>query len=117
MGSKRSSQTDKASPVKRPTTWTGSARSADRPGVDGVMDSRARIGVLVVAMVLVTAAVIAADFAFGALSGSSATAAPTPTPAVTPVQVGMVVQGRGGQWTNVTADQLADMLTLIQKSR
>jgi phage shock protein E len=75
------------------------------------MDPRARIALLIVAMVLVTAAVIAADFAFGALSGSGATAAPATTPAGTPAQVGVVVQGTGGHWTNVNANQLADMLT------
>jgi rhodanese-related sulfurtransferase len=66
----------------------------------------------VVVLVLIAAVVIATDFVFGTISGgSAATATPTATPAAVSSQVGVVVQGKGGHWTNVTADQLAGMLT------
>ena len=73
-----------------------------------------RVALLVVVLVLAAAVVIATDFVFGAISngsGSTATATPTAAPAATSSQTGVLVQGRGGQWTNVTADQLAQMMT------
>jgi rhodanese-related sulfurtransferase len=72
------------------------------------MDTRARIGLLIVALALIAAVVIAADFAFSAIAGSGAAAG---TPVATSAQMGIDVPGRGGHWTNVTPDQLAQMLT------
>jgi rhodanese-related sulfurtransferase len=75
-----------------------------------------RVALLVVVLLLAAVVVIAADFVFGALSNGSGTAGPTASPSATAVApattapVGVVVQGKGGQWTNVTADQLAGML-------
>jgi hypothetical protein len=73
------------------------------------MDSRARIAVLIVLMILVTIAVIAADFAFGAIFGGGATPVPTASSAGTPAQVGSAVQSRDGSWMNVGANQLVDL--------
>ena len=73
-----------------------------------------RLALLVGVLVLIAAVVIATDFVFGAISNGSGTAAsatPTATAAATSSQIGVVVQGNGGHWTNVTADQLAGMLT------
>jgi rhodanese-related sulfurtransferase len=72
------------------------------------------VALLVIVLVLAAAVVIATDFVFGAISNGSGTAAsatPTATPAATSSQIGVVVQGNSGHWTNVTADQLAGMLT------
>ena len=53
---------------------------------------------------------IGADLIFGAISNGSGSTAATATPAATSSQIGVVVQGRGGHWTNVTPDQLAQMM-------
>jgi rhodanese-related sulfurtransferase len=63
-----------------------------------------RIAVVVLAVVVVVITVIAADVIFGAVtngSGSGSSAAP---------QGQWVEQGRGGSWTDVSADRLAEML-------
>jgi phage shock protein E len=67
--------------------------------------------------VLVAVVVVAADFVFGAVSNGSGSAGLTAAPSAsatapaTSNQVGVVVQGKGGYWTNVSADQLAGMMT------
>jgi rhodanese-related sulfurtransferase len=62
-------------------------------------DRRARIGLVLVALILASVVVIGADFVIGSISnGGSAAAGET------------VVQGQGGHWTNVTPDRLAQML-------
>jgi phage shock protein E len=74
----------------------------------------ARAGVLIVAVIVVVLVVLAADFVFGSIFGTGATSAASVAPAATPagsaVELGVVVQGQGGHWTNVTPDQLAQML-------
>lgn len=107
-----------------PAGRTGSGSAASRPALP--TDTRARIGLLVVAIVLVSVAVIGADFVIGAISNQNAGSSPTSTPvassspvagssetagvAASPTQFGVVVQGNGGHWTNVSPDQLAQML-------
>jgi rhodanese-related sulfurtransferase len=96
----------------RPTAGPATKRDRNRKAVGsprpGPVSDRARLGLLLVAIVLITLVVIGADFVFGALSGSSGgSQVATPTPAT---QVGVTVQGRGGSWTNVTPDGLAQML-------
>ena len=81
------------------------ASSRSRPALPA--DGRARLALLVVVLVLAAAVVIGADFVFGAISKGNGNA----TPAAASSQIGVVVQGRGGHWTNVTANQLSDMLT------
>jgi rhodanese-related sulfurtransferase len=84
------------------------------------MDRRTRIGVIIVMLVLGALVVMATDFVFGALGGGASSpsnssgassAASAAVPAATPTQFGVVKQGVGGHWTNVSAGQLADMLT------
>ena len=102
---------------KRPAAAGG--RSAARaPGAAGTSESsltadrRAQLGILVVVILFVIAVVIASDFIFGALTGSTNSGAgPTATPTGASTQIGVVVPGQGGHWTNVSANQLADMLT------
>jgi rhodanese-related sulfurtransferase len=108
----------------------GSGRSvpaarSNRSGGGGILgsatqlDRRTQIGVIIVMLVLGGLVVMASDFVFGALGGSaspSATAsgagsAASAAAAATPTQLGVVKPGRGGHWTNVSAGQLADMLT------
>jgi rhodanese-related sulfurtransferase len=60
-------------------------------------DRRARIGLLVAVLVLAAAAVLGADFAFGAIWGGSSQGNPT-------------AQSAQSNWTNVSANQLAEML-------
>jgi rhodanese-related sulfurtransferase len=71
------------------------------------LDRRAQIGLLIVALILVSVVVIGADYIFSAVAGGGS-ASPTGGPSAS--QFGVVVQGNGGHWTNVNPDQLAGML-------
>lgn len=106
-------------PGSRPNRSGGAA-----PNSGTQLDRATKIGVIVVMLILGALVVMATDFVFGVLDGgssrSSATAAgatpagataSNPGAVATPTQLGVVVPGRGGQWTNVSAGQLADMLT------
>jgi rhodanese-related sulfurtransferase len=73
------------------------------------MSLRARIGLLIVSLVVVAVAVLSAEFVFDRLSKGGG-ANPTATATAGPSQFGIVVQGQGGHWTNVSPDQLAAML-------
>ena len=72
------------------------------------MDRRAQIGVLIVALILVGVVVIGADFVLGAISGPGTAPSATPsatssaTPSASPTPFGVVVPGKGGDWTNVS---------------
>jgi phage shock protein E len=123
---KQSQGTDRAAGRRTGTGQSVPAARANRP--DGAasnagtkLDRRTQIGVIVVMMILGGLVVMATDFVFGAFGGgsspsatssgaSSAAATSTAGPAATPTQLGIVVPGRGGQWTNVSAGQLAEML-------
>jgi rhodanese-related sulfurtransferase len=70
---------------------------------------------IVVVLILASVVVIGADWAIGAVFGGP-TASPTAsgqTAAESPTatQFGVIVPGTGGHWTNVSADQLDNMLT------
>jgi rhodanese-related sulfurtransferase len=54
--------------------------------------------------------VIAADFVISAISHQGGGSSQTGTPAASSSQFGVVIQGNGGHWTNVSPDQLAQML-------
>ncbi len=71
---------------------------------------RAQIGLLIVAIVLVSVVVIIADAVFGAIANQGGGSVQTATPVASPSQLGVVIQGRGGHWTDVSPDQLAQML-------
>jgi phage shock protein E len=62
-------------------------------------------------LILGALVVMATDFVFGALDEGSSPSATSSGPAATPTQLGVIRQGVGGHWTNVSAGQLADMLT------
>ena len=107
---------------------SGANRVAGGPRPQGAQppDSRARLGIVIVAVILVSIVVILADVVIGAISGTGTGGTPisaaTPTPAATPTAlvrtgptatnggVGVVVPGKGGSWTSVSPDQLAAML-------
>ncbi|MGD0121530.1 MAG: rhodanese-like domain-containing protein [Candidatus Limnocylindrales bacterium] len=93
---------------RRSTGGTVVASSPSRPAL--FADGQARLVLLVAVLVLAAAVVIGADLIFGAISNGSGSTAATATPAATSSQIGVVVQGRGGHWTNVTPDQLAQMM-------
>jgi rhodanese-related sulfurtransferase len=97
----------------------GAARTQappERPGF--ATDRRAQLALLVVVMILVAIVVIGSDFVIGAVTGGSGQATPTGTATATatvataagPTQFGVIKPGIGGHWTNVSADQLAQML-------
>ena len=72
-------------------------------------DPRARIGFLIVTLLLIAVVVIGADFVLGAISGAGT--ASSAAPSASPTPFGVVVPGdNGGHWTNVSPDQLAQML-------
>jgi len=79
-----------------------------RPADYRQMDRRAQIGVLIVALILVGVVVIGADFILGAVSGQGTAPSATPsatssaTPSASPTPFGVVVPGKGGDWTNVS---------------
>jgi rhodanese-related sulfurtransferase len=74
-----------------------------RPKATPVAPSRNRLYLAIAGGVLALLAVIAIGFV--ALSGVGSKAAPSLASGET------IVQGQGGQWTNVTPDRLAQMLT------
>jgi len=87
----------------------GQGREPAQP-VGGPPNRRAEIGLLIVVVLLVAVVVIGADLIFGAFAGQTGGSATTSTPPAGASQIGVVVPGRGGHWTNVTPDQLAQML-------
>jgi rhodanese-related sulfurtransferase len=54
--------------------------------------------------------VITADFVIGAITNQGGSSTSAPTPLASPSQFGVVVPAKGGYWTNVEPDQLAQML-------
>jgi phage shock protein E len=94
--------------TSRPTDRTSVGAVHSKPGL--TTDSRARIGLLVVAAVLVTIVVIVADLVIGAIANQGGRSSQSTPTAASSTLSGVVVQGRGGTWTNVSPDQLAAML-------
>ncbi len=89
-----------------------------RQGLGQLSDPRARIGILIVVLVLASVVVIGADFVLGAVINTG-DAGPSPTPTAAPsttgqaptaTQFGVVIQGDGGHWTSVSASRVAQML-------
>ena len=115
MTSKRRRQTGGSSRLAAPATSRATPAAASQNGALPA-GSRAQIGLIVVALILLSAVVIGADFIIGQIAGQGAGSAASPTPAAsaTPAasssQVGVVMPGRGGSWTNVQPDELARML-------
>ena len=77
------------------------------PGSQPFGDKRAQVALLLVVIIAVVIVVIAADLVFGSLPNTGSVA-PAGSPSST--QLGVVVQGDGGHWTNVSPNQLAQML-------
>jgi rhodanese-related sulfurtransferase len=104
------------SPGSTPGGRGPATSSSAQAGFAAPTSTAGRLALLVGILVLVAAVVIAADFVFGAISGGTGSAAPSSSPSATAAapatstQIGVVVQGKGGHWTNVTPDQLAGML-------
>ena len=109
MSSKRRRQSGGSGPQTRNPQISNPAQPAARQAVGTPADTRGRIGLLMVAIVLIAVVVIGADFVIGTLSGGGSSAQ-SGAPAASSSQPGVVVSGRGGHWTNVTPDQLATML-------
>ena len=121
MSSKKRSSGSARGSSGRPGSTSGARGPAASGSADSVSaaptSTAGTLALLVVVLVLIAAGVLAADFVFGAISNGNGSAGPTASPptatsaAATSSQVGVVVQGKDGHWTNVTADQLAAMLT------
>jgi rhodanese-related sulfurtransferase len=121
MSSKKRSSAAARGSSGRPRSTSGARGPATsgsaQAGFAAPTSTAGRLALLVVVLVLIAVVVIAADFVFGAISGGTGSAAPNSSPTATAAapatsnQIGVVVQGTGGHWTNVTADQLAGMLT------
>jgi rhodanese-related sulfurtransferase len=109
VSSKRRQRRSESSAMTGNRAGSNPARAATRPTGAPPTDRRARIGLLIVVIVLAAVVVIGADFIISAVTGSTGSSAAS-TPTANSAQVGVVVQGRGGHWTNVSADQLAQML-------
>lgn len=121
MSSKKRSNAASRGASGRPASTSGGrgqeTAGAAQAGLGAPTSTAGRLALLVGVLLLIAVVVIAADFVFGALSGGTGSAVPNASPTATGAagptsgQVGVVVQGNGGHWTNVTADQLAGMLT------
>lgn len=121
MSSKKRSNAASRGASGRPRSTSGASGPATsgsaQVGFPAPTSTAARLALLVGILVLIAVVVIAADFLFGAISGGTGSAASNSSPSATAAapattsQIGVVVQGKGGHWTNVTADQLAGMLT------
>ncbi|MGD0019439.1 MAG: rhodanese-like domain-containing protein [Candidatus Limnocylindrales bacterium] len=110
MGSKRRQRTGASDSAAVNRAGSNRGRQTPRPTAGKPADTRARIGLLIVAIVLVSVVVIGADVVIGAIGNQGGTSAQTGTPSAGSSQLGVVVPGRGGNWTNVDPDQLAQML-------
>ena len=89
MSSRRRKQRAAPREPDRSRATSGSAGGPARSTIATPIDRRARIGLLIVALVLATIVVIGVDFLFGAIGGNgspSATATPTATPTL-PVSI------------------------------
>jgi rhodanese-related sulfurtransferase len=84
--------------------------SPPRRGTTGGRDSLP-IAAIVVILLALAVVVIVADITFTWLAGGQTQAAQTTPSTANPTSFGVVVQGRGGSWTNVTPDQLDQMLS------
>ena len=96
MSARRHRQSGSATGPKNPARPDRTDISA-QPTDYQQMDRRVQIGVLIVALILVCAVVIGADFVLGAISGQEA--APSAAPSATPTRLGIVIPGNGGHWT------------------
>ena len=80
------------------------------PAPGPVRDRRVTVALLAAVMVLVAIVVIGADIFFGAMAGGGGSPSPRAATASVAIQPDVVVQGKGGYWTNVSTDRLAQML-------
>jgi rhodanese-related sulfurtransferase len=106
VSSKRRRQDSSSRPAYPPTA-AGSNRPGFLPSTGEPSDMRTRVAFIVVVAILVAIVVIAADLVLGAIAGTSGAAGPTganSSPAATSTTA------RATAWTNVGANQLADML-------
>jgi phage shock protein E len=115
MSAKRRGQAGRSGSSASSRARSNKIDAAARPTDSQQPGRRAQIGLLIVFLILISVVVIGADYILGAITGGGSSASPTGGPAATSVvpstsQFGVVVQGNGGHWTNVTPDQLAAML-------
>ncbi len=68
------------------------------------------MGLLIVTLVLISVVVIAADFVMGAIANQGGSSTATGTVLASASQLGAAGPTRVSTWTNVTPDQLAQML-------
>jgi phage shock protein E len=123
--SKKSRGSDRAG-GRNGSAGSGAGSQPNGPGSGGILgsatqlDPRTRIGVIIVMLILGALVVMATDFVLGALDGGSSSPSRSAVPtasgaanagAAASTQLGVIVPGVGGHWTNVSAGQLADMLT------
>jgi len=98
----------RATATAHPDGRTRRATATPVPGPSS--DLRARIGLLVAVMVLIAVVVIGADAVIGAFTNGGSSSAGSTSTAASSIQSGVVIQGKGGHWTNVSPDQLAAMM-------
>jgi phage shock protein E len=79
------------------------------PAAGPVTDRRVALVLLAAVMILAAVVVIGADAFFGAMTSGGSPSSRAATASVA-IQPDVVVEGRGGYWTNVSPDRLAQML-------
>ena len=102
------SRKNHSSPTGRPGNRPGPRIANQAPGP--VSDRRVAVALLAAVMILVAIVVIGADVFFGAMTSSGGSPSPRAATASVAIQPDVVVAGKGGQWTNVSPDRLAQML-------
>ena len=110
MASKRRRHSDGSGRAAPARDGSNPNQPAARQAVGLPASRRGKIGFLIVTLVLMSVVVIAADFVMGAIANQGGNSTPAPTALASASQLGVVVPARGGHWTNVEPDQLAQML-------
>jgi rhodanese-related sulfurtransferase len=83
---------------------------AANPAPGPVTDRRAAVVFLAVVMILAAIVVIGADAFFGAVASGGGSPSPQAATASATIGADVIVAGKGGYWTNVSPDRLAQML-------
>jgi phage shock protein E len=110
VSSKRRRQTSSAGRPSNQPTGSRPNRPGFLPSTGEPADIPTRVGFIVVVAVLVAVVVIAADFILGAIAGGGGASGQTATPAATASRSPVAVATQASHWTNVSPNQLADML-------